>query len=662
MQNPQSPAGNHHPRPTHGSNHAPQPKTLNISDQSETTWRWSSRDQTQLSVQQPPAVEYVPANQQSFAPPANLSQLQYVPRPATDQYYSAGDIYKSPIDQPLPNQSYDRVESLSATSESKSQDSSVQFSIPDHLSNQAQMELSLRALEVPKRDENTEAKEFVSRGVTDRPLFNSSTVDIQSDSHRIVLRSQPPEELAKSKTHNLPAPKPVSLPPAQLLTPDFEAYVGSPMLDSHSPAYQENTQWQVYTPTPAAPPSAIFQSSSLSQPRFSAEPHTDQANELFSPSTTSDGWKSSTVEIDMAPPAVAAAPPANAPHQHYEKETTREMANQTAEQPELPPIAPVARFETDRFGSAPMLKSATGVDSAHRSADSDAHDIFRIASSQIHQSTSAPSAPSTLSTRPLESPSFRRSSVLDTPVNQVNQVNVTKASTAGKATLPSYRFERHDGGVYNSGSNLQSNTIASTVAHTAPVIPSTGIDTAWLSPWWMLICLIPLALYFATRRAAATDQHGYGYDTVGDHPELPSEIIERPGYSKSDAIYGESDEFFMTERLYARPRQQPVAGVLPLATPIEETKQAHRPQSASSPSERSTETSAPAVEKNKPTSRPVIRFAKVNSVQIRTELKQESSPNFRASPTNTVVSEVSAPKIVTSKSNKKNRSKKKRRR
>ena len=103
-----------------------------------------------------------------------------------------------------------------------------------------------------------------------------------------------------------------------------------------------------------------------------------------------------------------------------------------------------------------------------------------------------------------------------------------------------------------------------TVAHSTPVQQPGETDSTWLSPWWILFCLVPFAMYLVLRRE--NEDVDYAFADVDDHPRLPQEMFDRPGYSKSDAVYGEADDFFVTERLRTQPRELPVAENLPMAT------------------------------------------------------------------------------------------------
>ena len=141
----------------------------------------------------------------------------------------------------------------------------------------------------------------------------------------------------------------------------------------------------------------------------------------------------------------------------------------------------------------------------------------------------------------------------------VNRVSVPKI----ESTKPSYRIERYE---TEAGVDVESSTTAMTVAHTTPVAQPVTSEPGWLSPWWMLVCLVPLAMYLVKRRGGEYDDYSYEYDDVEDRPRLPQEMIERPGYSKSDAVYGETDDFFATEQHFSQVRNATTADAIPMAT------------------------------------------------------------------------------------------------
>ena len=94
---------------------------------------------------------------------------------------------------------------------------------------------------------------------------------------------------------------------------------------------------------------------------------------------------------------------------------------------------------------------------------------------------------------------------------------------------------------------------------------------------------------------------------------------ERPGYSKSDAIYGEKDDFFATEQIFSKAQRELIGNKIPMATHLEVSGQSRDDLENILQAETVTTDAAPEV-----------RFASSNSVQTDIELDGDDSPNFRS--------------------------------
>ena len=460
-----------------------QGETHKFSDQPATTWHWRSENQNArpaLPIQEAPRAEHVPANVQSFAPPVDLGQLQRVNPPQIQRHFTS-DMYKSPIDRPYVGKARITKERLNASDESNNgiDEATSYFK-----------EQSGYYFTKPERDDVTEAKEFMSPKGSDRSLFVAPATKEASPGtgkKLIVLRSQSSQQLAEARAKvNQPS---IKRPDAQLLTPNFESYVGSPALDTTRDAYQDGTQWKAYTPEPEVvdvPPPAVFES----LPKVSAQPPVVE----YSPPAPGKPVFEAPEEVAGLPEL----PPAPTTHIF---EAPQEVA--------MPPEpAPAPKVEENLFHAGPVV----------------AKDVFSAAS--------------------------------DVSVNRVSVPEI-------ESTKPSYRIERYQ---TEAGVDVESSTTAMTVAHTTPVAQPITSEPGWLSPWWMLVCLVPLAMYLVKRRGGEYDDYSYEYDDVEDRPRLPQEMIERPGYSKSDAVYGETDDFFATEQHFSQVRNATTADAIPMAT------------------------------------------------------------------------------------------------
>ncbi len=478
-------------------------ETYNISDQPATTWQWGSQAESLKSAvpfETPPRVEQLPAGVESFAPPVDLGQLQRVDRSQNQQQITS-DIYKSPIDRPYVGK-VRQTDPLATTSQS------------DEGLNSSTVNSTL-----PQRDEVTEVREFLPRVKAEEPMFvQPSPPEPATGKQVIVLRSQSPQELAEARAKEAEFRK----PDAQLLTPNFESYVGSPELDTSHEAYRDQTQWKAYVPEPEQtelPPPAIFESLPEASPP----------------------------KISVQNPVVEFSPPAPV---NYDFEPAQEMAAL----PEPPP-APAPKAKENLFQSPPSPANANHVFST--------------------------------------------------------------ASVKAQAAETAYRFDR-----YEKSTDVEASTTAMTVAHTTPVAAAVEPEATWLSPWWMLVCLVPFAMYLMTRRDGEVDQYYDACDEVGEAPRLPPEMIEKPGYSKSDAIYGEKDEYFASEQLYAKGSKGSkgsIAAALPMACHLEAAGHTGEDVDDFLLTETATTDSVSG-----------LHFANSNSAETDTELDGSASPNFRS--------------------------------
>ncbi len=103
--------------------------------------------------------------------------------------------------------------------------------------------------------------------------------------------------------------------------------------------------------------------------------------------------------------------------------------------------------------------------------------------------------------------------------------------------------------------------------HRAETRSEQQFETPWLSPWWMLIGLIPIALYIGTMKLFKDEDeyHSHKNELFGSHLDFDRDF-EDIGSSKSDAIYGREDEVPIARgpsgeavRLDIDPLQSPIA-------------------------------------------------------------------------------------------------------
>lgn len=126
-----------------------------------------------------------------------------------------------------------------------------------------------------------------------------------------------------------------------------------------------------------------------------------------------------------------------------------------------------------------------------------------------------------------------------TNISKFENFNSQAAKTqSSKIILPKFKPSAtgENANQYLTASTLQS-------GHHSDRTSDHQYETPWLSPWWMLIGLIPIALYMGTMRLFREEDeyHSRKNELFGSRLEFGGDFGE-PGRSKSDAIYGRRDE------------------------------------------------------------------------------------------------------------------------
>ena len=115
--------------------------------------------------------------------------------------------------------------------------------------------------------------------------------------------------------------------------------------------------------------------------------------------------------------------------------------------------------------------------------------------------------------------------------------NTDSQTESSKIILPEFKpsLNTRDGDQYLTASTLQS-------GHRSDAGVDHQFETPWLSPWWMLIGLIPIALYLGTMKLFRDEDeyHSHKNELFGSRVEFTSDFGEL-GRSKSDDFYGRQD-------------------------------------------------------------------------------------------------------------------------
>lgn len=124
--------------------------------------------------------------------------------------------------------------------------------------------------------------------------------------------------------------------------------------------------------------------------------------------------------------------------------------------------------------------------------------------------------------------------------NRLENADSSPTSTAARAKiiLPDFK---PTASLENAQQHFSAMTLQS--GHRVEARSEQQFDTPWLSPWWMLIGLIPILLYVGTMKLFKDEDeyHSHKNELFGSHLKFGSDFGEI-GRSKSDATYGRHDE------------------------------------------------------------------------------------------------------------------------
>lgn len=129
------------------------------------------------------------------------------------------------------------------------------------------------------------------------------------------------------------------------------------------------------------------------------------------------------------------------------------------------------------------------------------------------------------------------------------------SETADRIILPKFRLQQSDF-AGDADAHLATSTTPPPVPQLSSIDPA--VTMPWLSAWWMLIALIPFALYLGTTklfRDSALDDHNdfedNGFDRSQPEPRFDfGSDFGVVGRSKSDAIYGDADVISIDENRF----------------------------------------------------------------------------------------------------------------
>lgn len=518
---------------------------------------------------------------QSFAPPVDHSKLPYLPR--TDARAAVPAAPETVLDASrgkIRGEGREEVDQNSVAPESHVAPSKPTLVALRKDSGQA---------ETPERDENTIAENpgFLKR----EPFSNKFTVTISPEEETegpesigkiIYLKSVPPvEHTAKLKVPKFvkekdtitapnPDPQPVSQPVvAHTPQPQF---IHWPLVDSTEeqvlfPA-PVATVWSTPTEFVSATPSVDARTTKIDftevNQKAATEP-SDQGSEVaFDPFQTTEATESpfekSPFEDSPFEPSEDAAreeiSDLESPFQ-----TAPVGSSPEAESPFHSSPAGESPFQSSPFESAPSaspFESSSGADLSENKIDVSenqwkslevpledttppappAATVFLASNTQDsdNELDASPIENDTPPTPPAAQPQhdshFHVVGHRSTEFKQADS-RATQAESSSMI-LPQFKSSL-------TAEHANEHLIASTlqIDHQSAAQNGHLYDTPWLSPWWMLIGLVPIALYFATIKFFKDEDeyHTTKNELFGRRLEFSSDFGEL-GRSKSDAVYG----------------------------------------------------------------------------------------------------------------------------
>lgn len=488
---------------------------------------------------------------QSFAPPVDRSKLPFVPRGNTHARTEPGNgisdaqTFQRHVMRATDPSGEPRVD-VGVGSKTKLVDLRHQAIRPQPVS-----DLTTRS---------AAPSEFLSRDpFSDRflPTLNSVSESRSSTERPVSSHANEAQGFSvttSNRTHESPAAvakriflisgsttetseKSVSPPKATLLTPTFqpfqpEANNGSPPTKNTSPAPIEHSIPDfILTP----PPHVVRMDNPLPPAAENVAPLPSIA------STQNDLAKDDTIlhEVSVASPEVATALDDTASSR---VDVSSDAGPELSEQTSVRPVDVAVKTQRG-FTEADFLALE-----AHQNA-ADGAPRTSFAGRYVNQINADPAY---ASGGPFRVANHRRSTIDDSttaPVT-VGQLKSKSDSAVGdrrwessdQIILPKFRLQQSDF-ADGAGDSLSTSTAVVVAPHASP---GYSAPTHWLSAWWMLVALIPFALYLGTTRLFRDrDQDDIQDDPFDlrqrDQPIGFGSDFGVIGRSKSDAIYGDAN-------------------------------------------------------------------------------------------------------------------------
>ena len=540
------------------------------------------------------AIYYPPAQTQSnesFAPPANRSALPYVPK-----------------ENSRPSESSEAIESVLDVSKHTAKKIDSEKSNPIHsqalvektklvdLHPRSQQSTDLTIAKQPARDANTTTDQAVSpatptesvelyseTGFLKRQAFSSKFTVTQDQAEEkqptkkiIYLKSAPAQE--RSAKLEVPQFQRRETLTADIVEPKTETpFIAQPTPPKLVPDYAMLPPIPTQTPpTPTAESTSTISEATTFVPEPS--PFESPKESITEPVTTStnpfEAVEEPAEEIVEQSADTNPTPVDEESQAAAESESTFQMVESKAIETENSQAQNATEPREDELQSIqkPVATVEYKKPSSPASGFDDA-DFIKLEKAEIVE---APPAPSTNTRESSFQVVGYRQAKADTKINfhnaqtKLGNENVAKQPT--QIILPKFQFNQP-----TSPQKSQTQLIAMTVQNTKQEsLTNHQFEMPWLSPWWMLIGLIPIALYLGTTKLFQDDDEDFAYYNEDDGSSKSIDFgsdYGKIGGSKSDALYGNDDSLTKIQSTIRQANRQQLDSkrVKPAAAPSRST-------------------------------------------------------------------------------------------
>ena len=503
------------------------------------------------------AIYYPPASaptSESFAPPANRSTLPYAPKENT-QRSERSETSKSVLDVSKRNAPTSENNNSHPT---RSQALIEKTKLVD-LRPRSQESSELAIQKQPARDANTTVEQQTSSsipkmsaeiysetGFLKRQAFSdkfsvtkAKAQDKKTTKKVIYLKSTPSEQRsAKLEVPQFKQPvSPITEPVQPQLVPDYAML--PPMPTQVPPAEITSTANEATTMLPEATPTKT---------------NIDFATEPVKTFTSPFEAVEESVEEIIEQPVDTQSLPAEENHQASTSSapplqmTESESLETETQQNEIALEANASEFQPTQR-PVQTAEEAFSDNSASGFNDSD---FTEVSKAEVVDASPAPSTNS-------HENSFQvvgyRQAKADFQREEIDQTIRSGRQQQPQIILPKFEFNP-----ITSSQKSHTQLTAMTVQNSQQDVPSNyHFETPWLSPWWMLIGLIPLALYLGTTKLFRDEEEEFAFhnDDLNSTESFDfGRDFGKIGGSKSDTVYGEDDSLTKIQSTIRRANQK----------------------------------------------------------------------------------------------------------